>query len=222
MEERANRDQIILATKYTTNYKPRDASIRNKINYVGNNVKSMHISVEASLKKLRTSYIDILYVHWWDYETSVEEVMDALHNLVTSRKVLYLGVSDTPAWVVAQANTYAKAYGKTPFVVYQGKWSIMDRSFERDIIPMARSFGMALAPWGVVGRGKLRTDAEEKRRIESGEKGRGGNDWLRTEAEVAMSHALGKVAGELGVKSITSGMLLRGLYESVSPHMPDF
>ena len=64
----------------------------------------MHISVEASLKKLRTSYIDILYLHWWDYETSIPEVMDSLHNLVAAQKVLYLGISDTPAWVVSQAN----------------------------------------------------------------------------------------------------------------------
>jgi aryl-alcohol dehydrogenase-like predicted oxidoreductase len=96
----------------------------------------MHISVEASLKKLRTSYIDILYVHWWDYTTSVEEVMTSLHNLVIQGKVLYLGVSDTPAWVVSKANLYAKLTGKSPFVIYQGAWNIMNRDMERDIIPM--------------------------------------------------------------------------------------
>ena len=76
--------------KYTTNYKRGDTSIKTKVNYTGNNVKSMHMSVEASLKKLRTTYIDILYVHWWDWETSVEEVMNGLHNLVQQGKVLYL------------------------------------------------------------------------------------------------------------------------------------
>ena len=119
----------------------------------------MHLSVEESLKNLRTTYIDILYVHWPDYVTSVEEIMNGLHNLVVSGKVLYLvsryydviesrfliygfqGVSDTPAWVVSQANTYAKLTGKSPFVIYQGAWNVMDRSFERDIIPMARSLG---------------------------------------------------------------------------------
>lgn len=77
---------------------------------------------------------------------SIEEVMDSLHFLVQSGKVLYLGISDSPAWIVSAANTYAKAHGKTPFAVYQGKWSILERDFERDIIPMARQFGMALAP----------------------------------------------------------------------------
>ena len=120
----------------------------------------MHISVEASLKKLRTSYIDIFYVHWWDWETSIEEVMNGLHMLVQQGKVLYLvgleiildildfsdhitlqGISDSPAWIVSQANQYARDHGKTPFVIYQGQWNVMQRSFERDIIPMCRAHG---------------------------------------------------------------------------------
>lgn len=76
--------------QYTSNYKKGDPSIKQKIHYTGNDVKSLHLSVEASLKKLRTSYIDILYLHWWDYTTSVEEVMNGLHNLVAQGKVLYL------------------------------------------------------------------------------------------------------------------------------------
>lgn len=107
-----------------------------KTHYVGNSLKSLHISVEASLKKLRTDYIDILYVHWWDYTTPIEEVMNSLHNLVVQRKVLYLGISDTPAWVVAKANTYARMAGKTPFVVYQGMWNIMYRDIEQEIMPL--------------------------------------------------------------------------------------
>ncbi|PBK87966.1 Aldo/keto reductase [Armillaria gallica] len=202
-EKRGIRDQLVIATKYTTNFKRRNDAIAQKVNYVGNNTKSMHVSVEASLKKLRTSYIDILYVHWWDYETSIPEVMDSLHNLVAAQKVLYLGVSDTPAWVVSQANQYAVDHGKTPFVVYQGKWSILERSFEREIIPMARSLGMAISPWGVLGQGKLRTDAEEERRKETGEKGRlvWGPNWERNEVEVKVCKALEKVAAEVGVGS---------------------
>ena len=80
----------------------------------------MTISLEASLKKLRTDYVDILYLHWWDYATSIEEVMNSLHTLVMQGKVLYLGVSDTPAWIVSKANTYARMSGRTPFVIYQG------------------------------------------------------------------------------------------------------
>ncbi|KAF9067234.1 NADP-dependent oxidoreductase domain-containing protein [Rhodocollybia butyracea] len=207
MEKRGIRDQLVIATKYTTGYKLGDSNIKQQVNYTGNNAKSLHLSVEASLKKLRTSFIDILYLHWWDWDTSVEEVMDSLHNLVASGKVIYLGVSDTPAWVVSQANQYAKDHGKTPFVVYQGKWNIMDRSFERDIIPMARSLGLALAPWSVLAGGKLRTDAEEQRRKESGENGRTtfGANWERTEEEVKISRALEKVAKDIGAKSISAG-----------------
>jgi len=201
VEKRGIRDQLVIATKYTTYYKGlgADSTISIKANFVGNNIKSLYHSVEESLKKLRTSYIDILYVHWWDYDTSVEEVMNALHHLVAARKVLYLGISDTPAWIVSQANQYAKAYGKTPFVIYQGAWNVMDRSFERDIIPMARSLGIALAPFHVLASGRLRSDAEEERRRTSGEHGRTvyGPNWERTPDERKMSAALEKIANEV-------------------------
>ncbi|KAM5542826.1 hypothetical protein V8D89_003490 [Ganoderma adspersum] len=204
MEKRGIRDQIILATKYTSNFKWAAKDIAQKVHYTGNNVKAMHISVEASLKKLRTSYIDILYVHWWDYDTSVEEVMNGLHNLVTSGKVLYLGISDTPAWIVSKANLYARLTGKTPFVIYQGAWSILQRDFERDILPMARSEGLALAPFAVLAGGRLRTDEEEERRRQTGEKGRTimRPDWERTERERTLCKALEEVQKQVGAKSI--------------------
>ncbi|KAL4247647.1 NADP-dependent oxidoreductase domain superfamily protein [Abortiporus biennis] len=206
METRGVRDQMVIATKYTTCLKRHDDFIKFKDQYNGNSVKSMHNSVEASLKKLRTNYIDILYVHWWDWNTTVEEVMDGLHNLVVQGKVLYLGISDTPAWVVSKANMYARMAHKTPFVIYQGPWNIMKRDFEREILPMVRDEGMALAPWEVLVGGRLRSDAEEQRRKESGEKGRAILDpkWERNEDEIKMSHALEKVAYEVGAKSITA------------------
>jgi len=174
--------------------------------FAGNNVKSMKMSVDASLAKLRTSYTDILYVHWWDYTTGVEEVMNGLHTLVAQGKVLYLGISDTPAWVVSKANQYARDHGRTPFCIYQGKWNVMERDFERDIIPMARSEGLALAPWSVLAAGKIRTDEEEQRRKESGEKGRslGGSDWERTDAQKKVCKVLEEVAAEVGAKHITA------------------
>ncbi|KAK0457542.1 Aldo/keto reductase [Desarmillaria tabescens] len=201
-EQRGIRDQLVIATKYTANYKRGDNSIAQKVNYVGNSSKSLYLSVEASLKKLRTDYIDILYLYWWDWDTSVREVMDNLHYLVSLRKVLYLGISDAPAWVVAQANQYALDNGKTPFVVYQGRWNVMERSFERDIIPMAREFGMALAPWDVLAAGRFRTDEEEQKRRETGEKGRtiSRPDWERSELEVKVSKALEVVASEVGAQ----------------------
>ncbi|KAL0572260.1 putative aryl-alcohol dehydrogenase aad14 [Marasmius crinis-equi] len=206
-EQRGIRDQLVIATKYSSNYKRAASDVVQKAQYAGNSIKSMYLSVEDSLKKLRTSYIDILYVHWWDWDTSVEEVMDGLHHLVAQRKVLYLGISDTPAWVVAQANTYAKCMGKTPFVIYQGLWNVKQRDLERDILPMARSFGLAIAPWGVVGQGKFRTEAENRRRAEQGETGRkfysaGGSG--QSEDDIRVSAALEKVANELGAKNINA------------------
>ncbi|EMD31366.1 hypothetical protein CERSUDRAFT_119756 [Gelatoporia subvermispora B] len=205
MEERGVRDQMVIATKYSANFKNM-ADIPQKTHYVGNSLKSMHISFEASLQKLRTSYIDIFYVHFWDYTTSIPEVMNGLHNLVVSRKVLYLGITDAPAWVVAECNTYAKLTGKTPFSIYQGAWNIFHRDFEREIIPMARAHGLALAPWNVVAGGKIRTDAEEEARKQSNEQGRmwfhGSPGKERTEDERKVCAALEKVAKQVGASNI--------------------
>lgn len=204
MEQRGIRDQIVIATKYTSNYKAR-SGVKDETPYIGNGARSLHLSVNASLKKLRTDFIDILYVHWWDYVTSIEEVMDSLHNLVQQGKVLYLGISDTPAWIVASANRYARDHGKTPFSIYQGFWSILNRDLERDIVPMCVAEGMAIAPWGALGEGKLRTDAEEEERAKSGENGRAlFGDWRRNETELKVSRALEKIAKEVGAKNIIS------------------
>ncbi|KAJ3502024.1 hypothetical protein NMY22_g18726 [Coprinellus aureogranulatus] len=205
-ESKGIRDQLFIATKYTNSTAIKDANIQQKVLLVGNSVKSMQVSVKESLKRLRADYIDLFYIHWWDYTCSIQEVMHALHGLVLSGKVLYLGISDAPAWIVAKANQYARDHALTPFSVYQGQWSILERSFERDIIPMARDEGIALAPWGVLGGGKIRTDAEEERRRKTGEKGRMilSQQWERTETEKKVSKALEKVAEEIGAKSITA------------------
>ncbi|KAH9058233.1 Aldo/keto reductase [Lactarius vividus] len=205
-EKRGIRDQLVIATKYTMNYVRDQSDISHRVNYVGNHAKSLHISFRDSLKKLRTSYIDILYVHFWEYTTSVEEVMDALHTLIIQGKVLYLGITGAPAWVVVKANQYAKYNGKSPFVIYQGRWCVFDRSLERDIIPMARSEGLAIAPWGVLGAGKVRTDAEEERRRETNEKGSTlfSPNWERTEEERKVCLVLEDIAKEVGVTSITA------------------
>jgi aryl-alcohol dehydrogenase-like predicted oxidoreductase len=96
--------------------------------------------------------------------------MDSLHILVEQGKVLYLGISDTPAFIVAAANTYAKAHGKTPFSIYQGRWSVMLRDMEREIIPMCRHFGMAIAPWDALGGGKFQSKKalEERKKNNEG------------------------------------------------------
>lgn len=204
MTARQNRDQIVLATKFTTYYKAHALGKGKAPNHSGNHRRSLHMSVRDSLRKLQTDYIDILYVHFWDYTTSLEEIMDSLHALVQQGKVLYLGISNTPAWVVSAANTYARLQGKTPFSIYQGRWNVLLRDFEREIIPMARQFGMALAPWDAIGGGKFQTQkalAERQRNGEGLRKLMGGE---QSAAEVQMSEALAKVAAEHGIESVTA------------------
>lgn len=123
--------------------------------------------------------------------------MDGLHALVLSGKVLYLGISDTPAWIVAACNTYAMQSHQTPFSVYQGRWSVLQRSVEHDIVPMCRHFGMALTAWEVVGAGKLQTRTQMEERRKNGEKLRSLHGADQTEDEQRMSEALEKVATEL-------------------------
>ena len=202
MAERANRDQIVLATKYTSDFRSHALGKGKAPNFAGNHRKSLHLSVRESLRKLQTDYIDILYLHMWDFTSSIREIMDSLHILVEQGKVLYLGVSDTPAWIVSAANTYAVDHGKTPFVIYQGRWNVMLRDFEREIIPMARMFGIALAPWDVLGSGKFQTKKALEERRARGETLRIGAE--QSEDEAKMSEALYKVAQEHGVESITA------------------
>ncbi|KAJ5641930.1 Norsolorinic acid reductase B [Penicillium lividum] len=176
MEKRGVRDEIVLATKYTSPWR-KHIETELQANYVGNNAKSLKISVEASLKKLRTDYIDLLYVHWWDFSTSIEEVMNALNQLVIAGKVLYLGVSDTPAWIVSRANQcksapYARDHALRPFSVYQGQWNAARRDLEREIIPMCAAEGMGICPWGAIGGGSFKTAAQREDLEKNGNPGR--------------------------------------------------
>jgi aryl-alcohol dehydrogenase-like predicted oxidoreductase len=215
VKARKNRDMLVIATKFTTPYRSWELGKGKTVNYSGNHKKSLHLSVRDSLEKLQTDYIDLLYVHWWDWTTSIEEVMDSLHLLVEQGKVLYLGISDTPAWIVSAANTYARSHGKTQFSVYQGRWSVMLRDFERDIIPMARHFGMALAPWDVIGGGKFQSKKQIEERKKAGEGLRsmmGSGE--QTPQEEKMSAALEKVAGEHGIESLSTIALAYVLHKT--------
>lgn len=190
MTARKNRDEMVIATKYSSSYKK---YLKEKLqsNYGGNSAKAMKISVEQSLKKLQTNYVDIFYLHWWDYSVSIPELMLSLNDLVVAGKVLYLGISDTPAWVVSKANQYARSNGLRQFVIYQGLWSAAVRDFERDIIPMALDEGMALAPYGALGQGRFHTEEgfKEREKNNPGRKGRPYNDH-----DKAVSKVLEKVA----------------------------
>lgn len=131
--------------------------------------------------------------------------MDSLDAVVKQGRVLYLGISDTPAYIVSAANTYARATGKTPFSIYQGRWNVMLRDLEREIIPMARHFGMAIAPWDAIGGGKFQTKKmlEEKKKNNEGLRAIMGSG-EQTENEEKISAALEKVANAHGIDSPTA------------------
>ena len=139
-------------------------------------------------------------------------MMNGLHALVMAGKILYLGISDMPAWIVASANRYARMSNRTPFSVYQGAWSVLERDFERDVIPMARAEGMALTCWNVLASGRIRSDAQERERLESGERGRapqtGSQRWEHTDEEKRVARVLEEVAKAVGAKTIQDGMCL--------------
>jgi aryl-alcohol dehydrogenase-like predicted oxidoreductase len=145
----SERARLVVATKYSLNTRPGDP------NAGGNHRKNMMQSVEVSLKRLGTDYIDLYWVHLHDALTPIEETMRGLDDLVRSGKVLYVGISDAPAWIVSQANTIAELRGWSRFVGLQIQWSLIDRDVERDLIPMARSFDIGVTPWGVLGAGIL-------------------------------------------------------------------
>ncbi|PVH71902.1 Aldo/keto reductase [Cadophora sp. DSE1049] len=154
------RDEMVIATKYAEDWKTYSDPNLQQSNYGGNSTKSLHLSIAASLAKLQTTYVDLLYVHFWDYTTSIEEVMMSLNVLVNQGKVLYLGISNTPAWIVVKCNEFARAHSMKGFSVYQGQWSAATRDLERDIVPMCRAEGMGLAPWGVLGNGYFKKQSE--------------------------------------------------------------
>jgi aryl-alcohol dehydrogenase-like predicted oxidoreductase len=145
----SERDRLVVATKYSLNTRPGDP------NAGGNHRKNMMQSVETSLKRLGTDNIDLYWVHLHDALTPIDETMRGLDDLVRSGKVLYVGISDAPAWVVSQANTLAELRGWTRFVGLQVQWSLIDREVERELVPMARAFDLGITPWGVLGAGIL-------------------------------------------------------------------
>src|SRR6202167_2809735 len=160
-----HRDSVVLATKYS------NAAPGNDPNAAGNHRKTMMQAVEASLKRLQTDYIDLYWVHAWDQITPVEEVMRGLDDLVRQGKILYAGISDAPAWIVAQANTLAGLRGWTPFVGLQIEYSLIQRAPERDLIPMAGAFDIGVTAWSPLASGVL--SGKYSKGTQTGEEKRG-------------------------------------------------
>jgi aryl-alcohol dehydrogenase-like predicted oxidoreductase len=159
------REQFVIATKYTL--RMANGNERN-FNEGGNSRKSMRAAVEASLCRLNTDYIDLLYLHMWDFMTPIEEILRAMDDLVRAGKVLYIGFSDTPSWVISHAIGLAERHGWVRPVVTQAPYSLLDRGMERDLIPMTRAFDLAICAWGLLEGGALTgkyniANSEEKR-----------------------------------------------------------
>ena len=194
---KADRERIVLATKYTLGgLRPGDP------NGNGNHRKNLVQSVHNSLKRLDTDYIDLLWVHAYDLLTPVDEMMRSLDDLVRQGKVLYVGVSDAPAWIVSQANTLADWRGWTPFTALQIEYSLLQRTVESDLLPMARAFDLAVTPWSPLGQGVLtgkynkpREEGQEAR-FGAGEQSRYLNDKSLEIAQVVVD-----IAGETGASA---------------------
>lgn len=186
----SDRDHFVVGTKYSLNMRDGD------LNAGGNHRKSLIQSLDASLHRLGTDHVDVLWLHAWDYLTPPEEVMRALDDQVRLGKVLYLGISDTPAWVVAQLQTLALAHGWSPFVGLQIEYSLVQREVERELVPMARGLGLGVVAWGPLGAGVL--SGKYARPASSAESRRLGDvDPTR----LAIAAAVGEVADELGLNS---------------------
>jgi aryl-alcohol dehydrogenase-like predicted oxidoreductase len=158
----SDRSYWVLATKFTLFEK------RGDVNGSGNHRKNLRQSLAASLKRLQTDYVDLLWVHAWDFTVQPDELMRSLEDVVRSGQALHIGVSDTPAWIIAQANTLAAMRGWEPFTAVQAEYSLIERSAERELLPMAKAFGLAFTPWAPLAGGALtgkylQPSAEQKR-----------------------------------------------------------
>jgi aryl-alcohol dehydrogenase-like predicted oxidoreductase len=187
---RSDRDHFVVATKYTLFDRHGDP------NACGNHRKNMVRSLETSLERMGLDFVDLFWLHAWDFTTGVDEVMRGLDDLVRSGLVLYVGISDTPAWVVSQANMLADLRGWSPFVAAQLRYSLVDRTAERDLLPMARHLDLGVTPWGILSSGVLSgkyTRGSGSGRAEAGA--------AKEERNLAIARAVDAVADELGCTS---------------------
>lgn len=189
----SDRDRYVIATKYSLNTRKGDP------NAGGNHRKNMMQSVKASLERLRTDYMDLFWLHMWDFMTPIDEVMRGLDDLVKSGRVHYVGVSDTPAWVVSRANAIAELRGWTSFLALQVPYSVIARTPERDLLPMARALGLAVTAWAPLEHGLL--TGKYTRKSERAEGRRKVEGWEISERELSLAGELDKVADEVGRSS---------------------
>lgn len=195
-----HRDSIVLATKYS------NSGVMGDPNAGGNNRKAMMREVEASLKRLKTDYIDLYWMHIWDKLTPIEEVMRGFEDLVKSGKVHYIGISDAPAWYAARANTLAELRGWTQFVGLQIEYNLLERTAENELLPMAKSLGLTVTPWSPLAGGWLAGKYLDTAN-EDGKTGRfsavGSMEALPTDQQrnIKISQEVVNIAKEIGVSA---------------------
>jgi aryl-alcohol dehydrogenase-like predicted oxidoreductase len=147
--ERGLRERLVLATKFTFNADPANP------NAGGNGRKNIYRALEGSLRRLKTDYIDLYWMHVWDMVTPVEEILSTMNDLVRAGKIRHFGFSDVPAWYVARAQTLAEKEGKERLIALQLEYSLIERNIEREHIPVAQELGIGLCPWSPLGGGFL-------------------------------------------------------------------
>jgi aryl-alcohol dehydrogenase-like predicted oxidoreductase len=197
---KGRRDSLVIATKYTLPMRPGDP------NSGGNHRKAMVRSLEDSLKRLGTDYVDLFYLHAWDFTTPVEEIMRAFDDLVRAGKVLYLGLSDIPAWQASRMQAIADLRGWAPLVAMQVEYNLIERTVERDVVPMAAELGLGVIPWSPLASGVL-TGKYSRADLGAGPGGSAADGSRRdvaagngslTERGLAIADVVQEVAGELG------------------------
>ncbi|HLO86086.1 MAG TPA: aldo/keto reductase [Nostocaceae cyanobacterium] len=191
-----DRERFVVATKYSFPLRMNDR--KNDPNASGNHRKNLVQSLEGSLKRLNVDYIDLFWLHAWDFTTPIEEVMRSLDDLVRQGKILYIGISDTPAWIVAQANTIAQYQGWTQFIALQVEYNLIQRTPERDLLPMAKALDLAVTPWSPLASGIL--TGKYNKPLEESEQGRLSDPaWgVISEKSLAIAEVVCQVAAEIG------------------------
>ncbi|MFC8829519.1 aldo/keto reductase [Streptomyces sp. NPDC057137] len=195
---RDSRESLVLATKYSTLARPGDP------NSGGSHRKTMFDSVETSLRRLNTDYLDLLYLHVWDFTTPVEEILRGMDDLVRQGKVLYVAISTAPAWQVSRMQAIADLRGWSPLVALQIEYNLIERTAERDLIPMAREMGLGVVPFSPLAGGVLtgkysRADLTATEVAADGtRKGFNIANGALTERNLSIADVVGEVAAELG------------------------
>lgn len=207
--EKSLRDRIVLATKFTFNGDPGNP------NAGGNGRKNIYRAIDASLRRLKTDYIDLYYVHVWDVVTPVEEVLSTLTDLIRDGKIRYYGFSDTPAWYVARAQTLAQKEGREPVTTLQLEYSLVERNIEREHIPASQELGIGICPWSPLASGML---SGKYKREESGKQTEGrlasagstpfsrftDRNWLVVEALLEVAKQINKTPAQVALNWVAT------------------